>query len=92
MKYLPCHSINSSKVEEGGKSQLSDRLKPATVLNLIIRCQKRSLLIISLFFNDKVTLQLVSGAVDSLPIDWFWYKYHFFLVARKLVIFSGQNF
>ena len=56
MKYLPCHSINSSKVEEGGKSQLSDRLKPATVLNLIIRCQKRSLLIISLFFNDKVTL------------------------------------
>ena len=36
--------------------QLSDRLKPATVLNLLIRCQKRSLLIISLFFNDKVTL------------------------------------
>ena len=100
MKYLPCHSINSSIVEEGGKSQLSDRLKPATVLNLLIRCQKRSLLIISLFFNNKVTLlylQLVSGAVNSLPIDWFWYKYHFFLVAsgkfaRKLVIFSGQIF
>ena len=54
MKYLPCHSINSSIVEEGGKSQLSDRLKPTTVLNLLIWCQKRSLLIISLFFNDKV--------------------------------------
>ena len=56
MNYLPCHSINSSIIEEGGKSQLSDRLKPATVLNLLIRCHKRSLLIISLFFNDKVTL------------------------------------
>ena len=52
----------------GGKLQLSTRLKPTTVLNLLIRYQKRSLLTISLFFNDKVTLQLVSGAVNSLPI------------------------
>ena len=57
MKYLPCHLINLLIEEEGSyigeESQLSDRLKPATVLNLLIRCQKRSLLIISLFFNDK---------------------------------------
>ena len=46
-----------------------------TVLNVLIRCQKRSILIILLVFNDKVTLQLVSEAVNSLPIDWFWYKY-----------------
>ena len=45
----PCHRLNALE-------QLSDRLKPATVVNLLIRCQKRSLLIISLFFNDKVTL------------------------------------
>ena len=55
LKYLersphPCHRLNALELE-----QISDRLKPATVLNLIIRCQKRSLLIISLFFNDKVT-------------------------------------
>ena len=34
-------------------------------------CQKRSILIISLVFNDKVTSQLISEAVNSLPIDWF---------------------
>ena len=44
-------------IKRGEDAQLSDCLKPATVLNyLLIRCQKRSLLIISLFFNDKVTL------------------------------------
>ena len=46
----------------------SDRLKPAALLKLLIRYQKKSLLIIiSLFLNDKVTLQLVLGEVNSLP-------------------------
>ena len=70
VQVLPCHEVStmsldqftdSRRGEENNNYKRPSRLKPATVLILLIRCQKRSVTfnhIIPLFFNDEVTLQL----------------------------------
>ena len=57
--------------EEDGGEEEDLAAKACKASDRFKRIYLVSILIISLVFNDKVTSQLISEAVNSLPIDWF---------------------